>query len=75
VIRKFRSIEEMNAAQRLCPETDPERILQRAHQLYESAMEMVGTRRRFRGVHKFRSIEESNQFRLAWMRDRAQRGT
>lgn len=69
MIRKFRSIEEMNAAQRPVLETDPVRLLQRVSDLYDLAKAICpGT---FTGVHKFRSIEESNAFRLSWIRDRA----
>lgn len=70
MIRKFRTVEEMNAASRPQLETDPHRILELADGLYELAARFCGTRRRFRGVHKFRTLEESNQFRLTWLRER-----
>lgn len=55
----------MNEAQRPVLETDPYRALERAtsfYQLYRAAFP-----RGFKGVHKFRTIEESNRFRLEWM--------
>jgi hypothetical protein len=68
-VRKFRSIEEMNEAQRPRVETDPARIARRASALFALARAFGLTH--FTGVHKFRSIEESNEFRRSWTRERA----
>ena len=73
MIRKLRSIEETNEAQRTVPETDPPHLIQRVSALFAFVNAFGLTR--FRGVHKFRNIEESNEFRKTWMRDRAVRSS
>ena len=71
MVRKFRTIEEMNTAQPVVLETDPARLVARVTELYELAQKLCPGR--FKGVHKFRNMDEANQFRLAWMRERATR--
>lgn len=71
MIRKFRTVEEMNEAQKPVLETDAERLSERAAGVLAFAAALPGER--FRGVHKFRTQDESNAFRLEWMRKRAAR--
>jgi len=71
MVRRFRTVEEMNRAQRPEVETDPLRLEQRIAGLYELARMMCPGL--FRGVHKFRTIEEANAFRRTWTVERVQR--
>jgi len=71
MVRRFRSIEEMDQAQQPVLETDPRRLAQRITGLYELARMLCPGL--FRGVHKFRSIEEANEFRRTWIRQRVAR--
>jgi hypothetical protein len=59
----------MNEAQKPVPEMDPHRKLERIANLYELGKRICPGL--FKGVHKFRTIEEHNAFRLEWIRERA----
>jgi len=63
-VRKFRSIEEMNAFDReRWMECDDPRLGSRIEALWNEWRDILPPLNMPRGVHKFRSIEEMNAFR------------
>ncbi|MBM3465701.1 MAG: hypothetical protein FJX76_26720 [Armatimonadetes bacterium] len=69
MVRKFRNVGDMDRLPVL--ETDPHRLVARVAELYELSRALCPGL--FTGVHKFRDMEESNRFRLEWMRARVRR--
>lgn len=67
-LKKFRSVEEMNEAQRPVLETDPERLIARLTALFE--LSRIFAPHRPVGVFKFRTLEEANAWRTAWTKER-----
>ena len=70
-VYKYRTLEQMNKAQRLAPD-DP-RLPGVIRFVWEMAWEMTGRFVPPRGVFKFRSIEEANKHRKAWEQERIER--
>ena len=64
-VRKFRTIEEMNAAEESLDAGDP-RIVPRLLQVTRLAFALAGPLGAPRGVHKYRSIEEMSAEREKW---------
>lgn len=69
MLRKFKTVQDMDRAQPVVVETDPVRLVARVTALCE--LTQAWCPGRFRGVHRFRDMEESNAFRVTWMRERA----
>jgi hypothetical protein len=64
-VRKFRTIEEMNAAEESLDAGDP-RIVPRLLQVTRLALALAGPLGAPPGVHKYHSIEEMNADREKW---------
>jgi hypothetical protein len=70
-VHKFRSLDEMRRAQWLAPD-DP-RLYKVIRLVWQLAWEASGRYIPPRGLFKFRSIEEANAHRDAWMQERVNR--
>jgi hypothetical protein len=61
-VRKFRSIEEMNAADNERMRQDDPRLIERIEAHWKNWRGMIPPLGKPKGVHKFRSVEEKNAF-------------
>jgi len=70
-VRKFRSIEEMNAfdREREMSADDP-RLPERIRDLWDEWRDLLPPLNMPKGVHKFRSIEEMNAFKDRYINER-----
>jgi hypothetical protein len=70
-VRKFRTIEEMNAAdeERWLPSGDP-RLIRRIEALWHEASLLIPPLDIPAGVYKYRSVEEANADRERWEQKR-----
>ena len=72
-VRKFRSIEEMNAFDREQMRRDDPNLLTRIESHWHSWRNLVPPLNTPRGVHKFRTIEETNAFNEQYRDERIAR--
>ena len=72
-VRKFRSIEEMNAADDERMRQDDPRLIDRIESHWRRWRDLIPPLSTPKGVHKFRSIEEKNAFDDHYQQERVDR--
>jgi hypothetical protein len=72
-VRKFRSIEEMNAFDAAQMRRDDPNLLKRIESHWHAWRNLVPPLNTPKGVHKFRSIEEMNAFKEHYQNERIAR--